>query len=238
MRWLEAPRRQSCLLALVVMCAGGCGGAPPRAALTPADSHAAPQTHAPAPEAVRVTRGACNLEAIPTELLLDLSDAEARALTAFVGQWLAGASAPQIAWRKGIAFAKSEDDTGADPPYPTAVNAQSLLACGLAQRWLRSHLELELAERGRGDGGIACQQNVCCWLPRMEFDSGGAVVFGRPAEPTGAWVVRAAVEVADNGALMRETVAANRAKVRRGLAGLLRQTCDDEPKNPYGQPDP
>jgi hypothetical protein len=185
-----------------------------------------------------VATGTCNLEAIPAELLLDLSDAEAKALTEFVGQWLAGVSAPPIAWRKGIAFAKSEDDSGADSPYPTAVNAQSLLVCGLAQKWLRSHLELELAERGRGDGGIACQRNVCCWLPRMEFDSGGAVVFGRPAEPTGAWVVRAAAEVADNGALDAATVAANRAKVRRGLAGLLHETCRGEPEKPYGQPDP
>ena len=109
------------------------------------------------------------------------------------------------------------------------------LACGLPASWLRSHLARELARRSRSDQGVVCQENVCCWPASGEFDSSGSVVFGRSADESVAWVLRAAAVVADNGAIAKEVVARHRSEVRDALEDYSQRTCPGEPLRPFGR---
>jgi hypothetical protein len=184
---------------------------------------------------MRVQAGVCNLEPIPAQLRLELSDHDAAALIELVRTWLEGTAEPAIFWSSGVAFAKTADDSGAGPPYPLAMNAQSLLACGLQASWLRSHLARELTRRSRTDPGVACQHNVCCWPAAGEFDSSGSVIFGNGADESAAWVLRAAAVVADNGAMTKDMAARHRADVRKELESDSQRTCPGEPLHPFGR---
>jgi hypothetical protein len=74
---------------------------------------------------------------------------------------------------------------------------------------------------------VRCSDNVCCYDAPMEYTSSGTYVFARTDE--GRWVLRAMVEVADNGTLGEEWVAEERAWVTSALRRHARGRCSGEP---------
>lgn len=210
------------------------GGAEP-VADEPAAEPAAeePVTEAPEPDEgrVRVVRGTCRADAVPAAMRETLTDEEAELLAARVQGWMDSDYNPfGIAPRQGIAFAKSEDDIGSDPPHPTALLEQGVLACGVEARWLAAYVGAQLLMHGGpdGNGPITCDGNVCCYPALMEYDSAGGVVFARVGE--GHWRLRAAYEAADNGTLGEDFVDAAYRTVHGHLTRLQNQTCRREPR--------
>ena len=218
----------------------GCGAHAPcePCAGDPAAS-AQPTSSAPAPEGVgsddgagpRVAVGTCDVGWLPPEVVIETTPEDTEALAAALRTWL-GAGAVRdlrIDLRRGIVHAKSEDDLGADPPYPTRTGAQSTLACGVESEWLADHVRATFARQASPDfGGVACQGNVCCFSG-MEYMSSGMLVARRETiDGATRWVLDAYVEVAD-AALGPEAIAANRAYVADALLRERRGTCPGEP---------
>lgn len=178
-----------------------------------------------------VTVGACDVGWLPPGVVIETTPEDTEALAAALRTWLGAGAVRElrIDLRRGIVHAKSEDDLGADPPYPTRTGAQSTLACGVESEWLADHVRATFARQASPDfGGVACQGNVCCFSG-MEYMSSGVLIARRETiEGTTHWVLDAYVEVAD-AALGAEAVAANRAYVAAALARERRGTCPGEP---------
>lgn len=147
------------------------------------------------------------------------------ALLRDVARWLNEEPGSLRASDSGVILAKSEDDYGGEPPLPPSALAQGRHVCGpdadrlveVARARVRAHAGPE------GVGPVRCEQNVCCYLARMEFDSAGGVVF--TPQPGGGFAVRAVYEVADNGTLGAEYVAAQYAVVNAHLTRLASTSC-------------
>lgn len=224
---------------LLALAAFGCGGATQAASAPcarepepiPRDEPAARTQPDPAEEApLTVRAGSCETEWLPEGVVTELSPEEREALLALVRSWLSGGGErPLIEHRRGILFAKSEYDEGADPPYPSSSSAASLRACGLTSSWLREHLRALFAMAASPDfDGVTCDRNVCC-IAGMEFVPDRAIVFSRVAwDDAPAWVIQSTYEVAE-AALGDEQVAANRRYVAAQLARERSGTCRGEP---------
>lgn len=200
----------------------------PTAALAPAPVEAPPDDGG---EAVRVSTGSCDVAWLPPGMVVDVTDEQAASLVEAVREWAApgGIRALMIESQRGIAWAKSEDDLGADPPYATHTRAQGGLACGVASRWLADHVQVAFARQASPDyGGVICEENVCCYAG-MEFMSRGILVARLSQGPDAPrWVIDAHAEIAE-ATLSEEVIAANRAHVTRTLARHRRQSCPNEP---------
>lgn len=179
---------------------------------------------------LNVHAGTCETEWLPEGVVRDLAPEERESLLALVRAWLSsGHERPLIEHRRGILFAKSEYDEGADPPYPSSSSAASLRACGLTSRWLREHLRALFAMAASPDfDGVTCDRNVCC-VAGMELVPDRAIVFARvTSNDAPAWVIESTYEVAE-AALGDEQVAANRRYVAAQLARERSGTCRGEP---------
>lgn len=180
----------------------------------------------PEPEfAYEVPVGECDFRGIPAAYREEVTAEQTAELAERVRGWLeTGDNGFGFAARKGIAFAKTEDDQGADPPYPSWSSAQGVHACGVEARWLAGSLRGTFAAHGGeyGNGPVTCQGNVCCYLATGEYDSAGGAVFTRAR---GRWELRAVYEVADNGTLGEEFIEAGYQTVNRHLTRLARQQC-------------
>jgi hypothetical protein len=176
-----------------------------------------------------VSAGACDTSALPPGLAVDLSDDEANALLEEMRTWVEGEGIPGLDYGNGTLFAKSEDDTGMDPPHPSWIGRNAERACGMHQVWLRARAMDMLALHASPDMGseVRCSDNVCCYDAPMEYSSSGTYVFARTDE--GRWVLRAMVEVADNGTLGAEWIAEERAWVTSALRRHARGRCSGEP---------
>jgi hypothetical protein len=181
----------------------------------------------------RVERGECNLSGIPESMRVELDDDAAARLVNEVERWLnEDWSSFEVVPRAGVFFAKSEDDLGADPPHPTATQAQGKHACGLEAEWLAAAAQRAMRLRGLPDGNapIRCQGNVCCYAALGEYDSAGGVVFAPQGEDR--FRIQAVYEVADNGTLGADYITEQYAIVDGYLDRLRRRTCRSEPENP------
>ncbi len=224
---------------LLALLAFGCGGATQAASAPcagapepiPRDEPAARAQPDPAEEApLTVRAGSCETEWLPEGVVTELSPEEREALLALVRSWLSGGGErPLIEHRRGILFAKSEYDEGADPPYPSSSSAASLRACGLTSSWLREHLRALFAMAASPDfDGVTCDRNVCC-IAGIEFVPDRAIVFSRVTwNDAPAWAIQSTYEVAE-AALGDEQVAANRRYVAAQLARERSGTCRGEP---------
>ncbi|MEM9071976.1 MAG: hypothetical protein AAGE52_25950 [Myxococcota bacterium] len=180
----------------------------------------------------RVEAGRCNLAGVPEAMRVALSEEDAREVRELVSQWMQGRAGFAIVPRAGIQFAKSEDDSGADPPYPTFVAAQGHQVCGVQTHWLATALR----ETFRGHSPpehvpVRCSDNVCCYTALMEFDSAGGIVLEQLEY---GWRLQAAYEVADNGTITQETIDANYRVVHDHLRDLASEECAQEPAHPGG----
>ncbi len=201
----------------------------PAPAAVPATSEAVPQPSAetsddsPPPSAVTGTCGAL-LAGVKT----DLNDADAAELVELVTGWMRSQDRPRIDARLGVLFAKSEDDLGGEPPYPSFVRESATRACGLSALWLVDHVAQDFRLHGNPqDSGIRCDENVCCFPAMMEYDSSGTATFRKTSD--GAWVIESYVEMADNGTIGLEHVQQAQARVRAAAARASRQRCAGEP---------
>lgn len=186
------------------------------------------------PERIPVEAGVCDLRGVP-ESMREALDAEASArLVEEVDRWLNGEGGFVVVPRAGVLFAKSEDDIGADPPYPTSVQAQGIHACGVESGWLANAARQSLRARGGPyrNGPIRCQGNVCCSLARGEYDSAAGVVF--VPRQGGSFAIRAVYQVADNGTLGGDFIAEQYRVVHGHLDRLSSRTCSGEPATPGG----
>lgn len=229
--------------------AAGCGASQPSAAceacptcvVAPAAGERE-EEHV-AKESVEVTRdtrhaavkaGGCSMDGVPEPMRIKLSDEQQQSLLRRVEVWLNGEfGGLRQKPRAGIYFAKSEDDTGADPPYPTTVAKQSRHACGLEAEWLLSAARQKMRIHAvEPHTSVQCQDNVCCYEAFGEYDSSGGVVL----QPEGGdqWRIEAVYEVADNGALAGDYVQANYKAIREQLDALRKRTCKGEPEHPGG----
>lgn len=235
--------------ALLSLLLFACGTAPPSAACPRCATcaEAAPSTVEPAPpdappspdlevrdEAHAVVEaGACDLRGVPESMRVALDAEASERLARRVEGWLNEQGGFVATPRAGVLFAKSEDDLGADPPYPTHVLAQGVHACGVSARWLVSASRATMRARAGADvGPVRCQGNVCCYSARGEYDSAGGVVFAQSEH--GHFVIRAVYQVADNGTLGAEFVAEQYRVVHDHLARLRGQACRAEPASPGG----
>lgn len=179
----------------------------------------------------RVTIGECDVGWLPPGTVVDTTPEETETLAQAMREWLGEGAVRELLvdTRRGIVFAKSEDDLGADPPYPTRTQAQSTLACGVTATWLTDAIRNRFARAASPDfGGVVCQDNVCCY-PGMEYLSRGIVIARRETvADTPRWILDAYVEVAE-AALAEEPAARNREYVARALERERRRTCRDEP---------
>jgi hypothetical protein len=183
------------------------------------------------PPEILVAAGECDTSWLPQGLPTDVSDAEAAELVSIVEGWMGRRSAPGLDVAVGVAFAKSEDDVGSDPPYPSFLGRDAERACGRNALWLREYARTLIqvhASPDMGDG-VTCTENVCCYEALGEYDSSGTFVFlpGGDDEP---WSLRAVAFVADNGTLGEEWVEAERAWVTAALARGMRGRCAGEPR--------
>lgn len=234
------------LLPLFILALGACHSAPTTTCPGPAADPA--PTSEPAPEpveaepspepepveaepeppepAIEVVAGECDLRGVPERFREEVGADQSAELVERVRAWLAGARGFGFDPRRGIAFAKSEDDQGADPPYPSWSAAQGVHACGVQGRWLVSSTRGAFATRGGeyGSGPITCQGNVCCYLATGEYDSAGGAVFTRRRD---RWELRAVYQVADNGTLGEQYIADGYQTVNRHLTRLARRQCDE-----------
>lgn len=172
-----------------------------------------------------VAVGECDLRGVPERYREEVTEEQTAELAERVRGWLeTGDNGFGFAARQGIAFAKSEDDQGADPPYPSWSSAQGVHACGVEARWLAASLRGTFAAHGGeyGNGPVTCQGNVCCYLARGEYDSAGGAVFTRAR---GRWELRAVYQVADNGTLGGEYVTSNYQTIHRHLSRMARRQC-------------
>lgn len=220
------------LAALVAL--GGCGAATP----APCECHEVEpaQSRAPASEeateqTLNVRAGECETDWLPSGTAIDLSESDEADLIGRMRAWLGGdpSQAPLIEHRRGIFFAKSADDEGADPPYPSSSAATSMRACGLTSSWLRDHVQATFAMAASPDfDGVTCDENVCC-ISGMEYVPDRAIVFRRTRlHDAPAWVIESTYSVAE-AALGDEYVAANRRYVAEQLARGATSTCPGEP---------
>jgi hypothetical protein len=185
----------------------------------------------------RVERGECNLSGVPESMRIELDDDAAARLVSEVEDWLNqdwNSGEIAIVPRAGIYFAKSEDDIGADAPFPTATQAQGKHACGLEAEWLAAAAQRAMRLRsGMPDRAPArCQGNVCCYSALGEFDSAGGIVFAPLAGDR--FRIKAVYEVADNGTLSTDYIAEQYAVVHAYLNRLSHRVCRDEPEDPGG----
>ena len=172
-----------------------------------------------------VVVGECDLRGVPDRYREEASEAQTAELAERMQGWLeTGDNGFDFAPRRGVAFAKSEDDQGADPPYPSWSEAQGVHACGVQARWLAASLRgVFAAHAGEyGNGPITCQGNVCCYLARGEYDSAGGAVFTRDRD---RWELRAVYQVADNGTLGTEYITSGYETVNRDLTRIARRQC-------------
>ncbi len=181
--------------------------------------------------APQVTVGACDVGWLPEGTVVDVSPEETESLAEAMRQWLDEGAVRELLvdTRRGIVFAKSEDDLGADPPYPTRTQAQSTLACGVSAGWLTDSIRSDFARAASPDfGGVTCQDNVCCY-PGMEYASRGILVARRETvADTPRWILDAYLQVAE-AALGEEHVTRNREHVARALERERRLRCRGEP---------
>jgi hypothetical protein len=176
-----------------------------------------------------VAAGECDASWLPPGLAADVDEAATLRLVEMVRGWIASRDLPGVDVAAGVVYAKSEDDVGADPPYPSFLGREGTLACGRSAVWLRdrarSLLQLH-ADPEMGDG-VRCSENVCCYTALGEYDSSGTFVFDmRPDERI---VLRAIAIVADNGTLGEEYVRGERGYVTSELARRSRERCRGEP---------
>ena len=196
---------------------------------TPVDPIEPPPAHEPAGPEVVV--GSCDVGWLPADIVTDVPAQETESLAETMRAWLAEGAMREVFVdrQRGVAFAKSEDDLGADPPYPTHTQAQSELVCGVSSRWLTDHVRARFSLSASPDmGGVTCEKNVCC-TPGMEFVSNAILVARRTTvndEPR--WTLDAYVEIAQ-AALGEEYVERNRRYVSRELTRHRRRTCPGEP---------
>lgn len=180
----------------------------------------------------RVERGTCNLAGIPAFLQTKLSVEEQEDLRVEVERWLRDVGNLWVVPRAGVLFAKSADDSGADPPHPTFVKAQSQHACGIEARWLADATRVSMNQHAAYGAPIICQDNVCCYAALGEYDSAGGLVLSRTAPHS--WQIRAVYEVADNGTLLEDRIAADYELVRQQLRKFEGRECKNEPVHPGG----
>lgn len=216
-------------LALTLVLAGCTPAVPPPAAPCPRDE--LPPIEDASGMELRVRAGECETDWLPEGTVVDLSDAEAQALIEAMARWLAGdvSARPRIDVERGVAYAKSADDEGRDPPYPSTSGEASMLACGLSARWLRDHVQRVFAFAAHPDiGGVTCDENVCCF-EGMEFVSDRAIVLRRVTEgESEGWVLVSAHEVAE-AALGEPYATANRRYVASELTRRAGERCAGEP---------
>lgn len=237
------------LLGLVLL--SGCAGSAP-AAECPACPECASQaetaagddvaeTEAPVVEVVAqdeepaeamVDVGTCEMGIVPEALVEDVSDEDTAALVELVRRWVEGGR-PALDYGRGTLYAKSEDDTGMDPPHPSFVGRDAELACGRHQMWLRERARVLVSTHASPEygNGVRCEKNVCCYDAAMEYDSSGTFVFSKRDD--GQWTLRLVAEVADNGTLGAEWIEAERAWVTAQLARQVRRRCRGEPDIAY-----
>ncbi len=225
-------RLVSAALGVLVGCGASAAPLCPEPVAPPPDpATAGPQAGAePAEPEPWAIRGECNLAGVPESMRQTLTDEESDALIARMHEWLEsdwhGFAIPE---QTGMLFAKSEDDIGADPPYPRSFLAQGVHACSLEGEWLLAGIKQAFRRHGAPESRnapIACAHNVCCYTALGEYDSAGGIVFAR--SPNG-WQVRAAYQAADNGTLMQETIDGSYRVVRGHLERLAEETCAGEP---------
>jgi len=239
---LELVALSTCLVAVALGCGSSTSGSPVESSPCPAcpppteaATDLAPQPDedfsVDEPPRALVDAGECDTSWLPPGLATDVRDDEARELLELVQSWVEGRYGPAIDHERGIAFAKSEDDLGADPPYPSFVLRDASRACGRNAVWLREHARslLETHASPEFGGGVQCSENVCCYDALGEYDSGGTLVFARAGEEGGRWTLRAVAVLANNGTLGNEWVDGERAWVTAALARNARGRCAGEP---------
>ncbi|MFK7991003.1 MAG: hypothetical protein AB8I08_33590 [Sandaracinaceae bacterium] len=182
---------------------------------------------------VRVELGPCDLRGVPDAMRASLNAEASRGLVGEVGRWLNEDGGFVITPRLGVLFAKGADDVGADPPYPTAVHARGVHACGVEAGWLAEGARASMrAHASEGGGTVRCQGNVCCYRARGEFDSAGGIVFA--PRPSGSFRIRAVYDVADNGTMGSEFISEQYRVTHDHLDRLRGRICPGEPSSPGG----
>ncbi|MAQ13859.1 MAG: hypothetical protein CMN30_03580 [Sandaracinus sp.] len=175
------------------------------------------------PAGVEVLAGSCDLENLPPGLAVELEEADAARVRDEVARWVRDPWGSLEPDPRGVVYAQSEADGGADP-LPRWLREQGTRACGLDARWLLAWLRQRMRTQGGPELGakVTCQGNVCCFPDMGEYSSSGGVVFEMNADQL---LARAAWQVADNGTLGEDTVAAGQRAVRRRMTALLRGRC-------------
>ncbi len=193
---------------------------PPAPALTTAPADA-PEIDAPPPV---IAAGTCG--SIIAPLRQPTSAADADALRALVGSWLAdgGTRGPGIAHRRGVLHVESAEDRGDEPPYPRSAEPEAARVCGSPAVWLRTYLREVLTWQG---GELACDGNICCY-GGMEYAPRGYVAFHHGPGDDAPWTLDAWIEVYDAG-LGPAYADANIRFVERALRRLVHGHCAGEP---------
>lgn len=188
----------------------------------PADAPAAPDLDAPPPP---IRAGTCAAPLL-APLHLPTTPADAEALRAQLGAWIAGADAraPGIAHRRGVLHVESAEDRGDDPPYPRSAEPEAARVCGSPAAWLRTYLREVLTWQG---GELACDGNICCY-GGMEYAPRGYVAFHHGPGDDAPWTLDAWIEVYDAG-LGPAYADANIRFVERALRRLVHGHCAGEP---------
>ncbi|MBK7072339.1 MAG: hypothetical protein IPH44_08535 [Myxococcales bacterium] len=221
------------LAATVERTAGRCLTAAPTAPACAAPTLAPTPTPPAAPSADEppvdepppvIPAGTCRAMIAP--LRQPTTAADAAALRAMVGAWLADARTPGpgIEHRRGVVHIDSEEDRGDEPPYPRSAEPEATRVCGSATGWLRTYLREALAWQA---DALVCDGNVCCY-DGMEYAPSGYVVFHHGPGDDAPWTLDAWVEVYDAG-LGPEYVDANLRFVSRAIRRLAHGRCAGEP---------
>jgi hypothetical protein len=183
---------------------------------------------APGPDAPSATIAKLDLAWMPNGYVRDVGDDKTTALAQLVEGWAASDSEePRILYRKGVVFARSEEDLGGDGPYPRSVHVQDQRVCGEASVWLRAALQRRLA-----NDSVTCDRNVCSYSGG-EYAPDGFLVFHEiDLDGEKQWTLDAWIEVyrAD---LSSETIAQNQADVVRALRHEADTSCAGEPAGAY-----
>jgi hypothetical protein len=183
---------------------------------------------APGPDAPCATIDKLELAWMPKGYVRDVGAEKTTALAQLVEAWAASDSQePRIEYRRGVVFARSDEDRGDDGPYPRSAQAQGQRVCGDASVWMRAALRERIA-----NAVLTCDRNVCSY-GGMEYAPDGYLVFREVTiDGETTWALDAWVEMY-RAALPAAAADRNRAQVVSAMKRLATTACGGEPAGAY-----
>ena len=183
---------------------------------------------APGPDAPSATIADVDLAWLPKGYVRDVGHDKTAELAQLVEAWASSDSEePRIEYRKGVVFARSEEDRGDEGPTPRSAQVQDQRVCGEASVWLRDSLRRRLANET-----LTCDRNVCSY-GGGEYAPDGYLVFHEvdmDGEPQ--WALDAWIELYRAG-INPDIAHQNEADVVRALRHERTTSCAGEPAGAY-----